>query len=140
MNRTIVLLYGLVAYFIGVAGLAAIVVTLAGLMPWGFMLQGAECPVSPIIVNISLISVWGFIHTCMARRGFKDAVTKIIPRAAERPTYVLVAGITSIALVGFWHQVPGQIWQLQEGLAASLGPILVWVGVFACVNLRHKPF
>jgi protein-S-isoprenylcysteine O-methyltransferase Ste14 len=128
MNRIIVLLYGLISYLIGVAGLAAIVVTLAGLMPWGFLLQGAECPVSPITVNICLIAVWGFIHTGMARQSFKDVVTKIIPTAAERATYVLVAGITSIALVGFWHHVPGQIWQLQEGLAASLIWGVFWFG------------
>ena len=36
MSRLLILLYGVFAYFVGVAGLVATIVTLAGFMPWGF--------------------------------------------------------------------------------------------------------
>lgn len=128
MNRLIVLLYGLISYLLGVVGLVAIIAVLAGFMPWGFLLKGQEWPVSPVLVNLGLVSMWGFIHTVMARQSFKDLVTKLIPVAAERPTYVLIAGITSIALVGYWHQVPGQLWHLEAGLLASVILCVFWFG------------
>ena len=128
MSRLIVLLYGVVSYFIGVLGLAAIIVVLAGFMPWGFLHEGDYGASQPILWNLFLILIWSVIHTGMARPSFKAIITKIIPNAAERPTYVLLAGLTSIALVGYWAIVPGYIWQVQAALAVGLLWGLFWFG------------
>lgn len=118
--RILIFLYGVVSYLVGVAGLLAIIVTLAGFMRWGFLLESSNTSNNPILWDITLVAVWGIIHTGMARQSFKDVITKIVPAAAERPTYVLVAGITSIALVGLWQLVPGQIWHVEAGWAVAL--------------------
>lgn len=128
MKRVLILLYGVSSYFIGVAGLAAIIATLAGFMPWGFLLQGEQFSASPIVINIVLVTLWSLIHSVMARPSFKSAITKLIPSAAERPTYVLVAGITSAALVGYWHEVPGQLWLIESASAVLAIQIIFWFG------------
>ena len=58
----------------------------------------------------------------MARVRFKQLITKIIPEAAERPTYVLVAGISSIMIIGFWQIIPGVIWSVTDGFTV----VLLW--------------
>ena len=113
MSRLIVLLYGVVSYFIGVIGLVAIIVVLAGFMPWGFLHDGSYGSSQPIVWNSLLVLIWGAVHTYMARPSFKAVLTKFIPEAAERPTYVMV---------------PGQVWHVEAGSAAVLLWALFWFG------------
>ncbi|MFT5611922.1 MAG: protein-S-isoprenylcysteine O-methyltransferase Ste14 [Arenicella sp.] len=125
MSRLIVLLYGVVSYLIGVIGLVAIIVVLAGFMSWGFLHDGSYGSSQPIVWNSLLVLIWAVLHTGMARPSFKAMLTKLIPESAERPTYVLVAGLTSVALVGYWALVPGQVWHVEAGW----GVVLLW-GLF----------
>jgi len=120
MSRILILLYGVISYFIGVAGLVAIIAVIAGLMPWGFLCDEPISSLPPIVWNCLLVIIWGVLHTGMARPGFKAAITKIIPDAAERATYTLVAGVTSIAMVGLWQVVPGQVWHTEMVWAVYL--------------------
>jgi protein-S-isoprenylcysteine O-methyltransferase Ste14 len=118
VSRTLVLIYGLVSYVIGVAGLAAIIAVLAHVMPFGFLKPAQTA--YPILANLLLVALWGAIHSVMARDRFKALISRFIPEPAERPTYVLVAGVTSIALVGYWQPVPGVIWTVTNTTAVAL--------------------
>jgi len=120
LNRSVVLVYGIVSYFIGVSGLACIILALAKLIPFGF-LNTSETTV-PVIWNLVLLALWGLSHSGMARRGFKNWITRLIPEPAERSTYVLVSGVVSILLVGLWQTVPGVLWSVENQLAV----ILLW--------------
>lgn len=115
MERVLVLLYGITSYFVGVLGLVCIIAALAGHVPYGFLLSEQMALPQPITWNLLLVVIWGVIHTAMARDSFKSLLTKIIPEAAERATYVLVAGITSIALIGYWQTVVGKVWHIEPG-------------------------
>ena len=131
MSRIIVLLYGVVSYFVGVAGLLAIIVVIAGLMPWGFLSIDFKLALNPVIWNILLVVIWGVLHSVMARPHFKSFLTKVVPQSAERATYVLIAGLTSIALVGFWQVLPGQVWHVESTLAQyALWALFVFGWVF----------
>ena len=129
MGRVLVFIYGVGSYFIGVAGLLAIIAAYAGFMPFGFLNptsieQANAIAVNALLVNVLLIIGWSALHTGMARQGFKDAITRIIPEPTERATYVLVAGITSIILVGYWQPVSGQVWLVESRWAV----IALWSG------------
>jgi len=124
LSRTLVLVYGIVSYLIGVAGLACIVLALARLVPFGFFDMSPD--VAPLLWNLLLVAIWGGVHSAMARSGFKTAIIRMIPEAAERPTYVLIAGITSFGLVGFWQIVPGVLWSMSHPAMVYL----LW-GLFA---------
>ncbi len=112
MARLLVFVYGVCSYLLGVAGLLAIIAAYAGLLPFGFLELWPPGLSLLCLYNIALVSVWGILHTGMARPGFKQAITRLVPVAAERSTYVLVAGISSLLLVGLWHPLSGQAWQL----------------------------
>lgn len=114
MSRLLILLYGVASYFIGVIGLLSIIAVLAGYMSFGFLGKEPLIALPPIIWNVFLVAIWGVIHTGMARPGFKSWLTKIIIEPTERSTYVLVAGVTSVLLVGLWQAVPGQIWLFES--------------------------
>jgi len=113
MSKLIVLFYGVISYFIGVIGLACIILALAGFVPYGFLWGGGTIAMNGLVWNFLLVAIWGVIHTAMARPAFKVALTKIIPEPAERATYILMAGLTSIAMIGFWKIVPGSIWHFE---------------------------
>lgn len=128
MSRTVILIYGVLSYFIGVAGLASLIVVLGGFMPYGYLWGDTAITLNPIVWNLGLIALWGFFHTYMARPSFKAMITKIIPEPAERATYVLVAGITSILLSGYWMNIPGTIWAIESNWAGYLLIGIFWFG------------
>jgi protein-S-isoprenylcysteine O-methyltransferase Ste14 len=135
VGRTLVLCYGVISYFVGVAGLACIIVVLAGFMPFGFLASAKTT--YPIAMDVVLVALWGAIHTLMARTGFKARLTRVVPESAERPTYVLVAGITSVLLVGLWQPVPGVIWSVTN---PTLVGVLWSVFAFGWVYLLAATF
>jgi len=137
MQRILILLYGVTSYFLGVVGLACIILALAGLVPYGFGLSGQGAAVNPVLWNSILVVIWGAIHTGMARPGFKRRLTKIIPEAAERSSYILMAGITSVALIAFWKTIPGQVWHIET---ASIAYVLWAIFVFGWVFLLGATF
>ena len=128
MSRTIILIYGVVSYFVGVAGLVSIIAVLGRFVPYGYLWSGQTIAVNAIAWNVMLVALWGFIHSFMARPSFKKVITKVIPEAAERSTYVLIAGVTSILMTGFWLDVPGTIWSIEDNwiMYALLGGF--WFG------------
>ncbi|MBX2885314.1 MAG: hypothetical protein KTR32_35495 [Granulosicoccus sp.] len=117
-GRVAVLVYGVTSYFIGVAGLVCMILAFAQLIPFGFM--GIDLAVNPWIANIVLVAIWGSIHSIMARASFKRLLTRFIPDAAERPTYVLMAGVTSVLLFGLVQPIPGIVWSVEHTSAAAL--------------------
>ena len=113
MTKMIVLLYGVVSYFIGVIGLACIILALVGRVPYGFLWSGGNVAINGFVWNALLVASWGVIHTLTARPSFKAGLVRFIPEPAERSTYVMVSGLTSIALIGLWKTVPGMVWQFE---------------------------
>ena len=137
MKKTSILLYGVISYFLGVIGLACIILALAGLIPYGFGLGEKGVGVNPVLWNSFLVLIWGVIHTGMARPRFKHTLIKIIPEATERSSYILMAGITSVALIAFWKTIPGQIWHIET---TSIAYILWAVFVFGWIFLLGATF
>lgn len=120
MNKIIILLYGVFSYTVGVAGLACIILALAGLWPYGFLWDASITGLPPLVWNFGLVAIWGTIHTITARPAYKAVLTRIVPEAAERSTYILTSGLTSIALIGFWQNLPGMVWNIDA-------PLIVYV-------------
>ena len=106
----------------------------------GFMLD-AEPTVSlgsAFVVNALLLLVFALQHSVMARPAFKAWLTKYIPTAAERSTYVLMSSLALILLFCFWQPMGGVIWDIQNSagrVAAQVLFVLGWLTVLGTTML-----
>lgn len=82
--------------------------------------SGTSGPIGvSLAINALLLSSFVLQHTIMARPAFKRVWTRIIPTAAERSTFVLLAS-ASLALVFWqWRPLPQLVWHTSS-------PVLVW--------------
>ncbi len=122
MARLLILLYGLLAYAFGMAGLVLFILFLGS---WGFspfnINSGVPGPLLPALVtNVGLILLFGLQHSVTARQGFKDALTKIIPKAAERSTYVLISGVLLIVICLYWQAIDGTLWHVKNEILRTI--------------------
>lgn len=137
-GRILVFLYGVVSYFvffatilyaIGFVGDVVVPRTLDGPPDGDFA--------ASLLLDVGLLLGFAVQHSVMARRGFKQWLTRFIPAAAERSTFVLCASLALIALFAFWRPLGGQVW-LVQGAAATVLHVLCaagWMLVFAATFL-----
>ena len=78
------------------------------------------------LIDAVLIALFGAQHSIMARRGFKEAWTRIVPLPLERSVYCLFSAIALAVLYAFWHPLTGIVWEVTSPLAQSI----IW-GLFA---------
>ncbi len=74
-----------------------------------------------LIINGGILSLFAVQHTIMARQWFKDWITKFIPKAMERSTFVLATCAILCSMFYFWQPMTHSIWQVEnETLRAVL--------------------
>ena len=92
---------------------------------------------SAILIDLSLLGIFGLQHSLMARLWFKAWWTQIVPKPIERSTYVLFSSLCLIALFYFWQPMGFTIWNVQNSLGQAIfyslfafGWLLVLVATF----------
>ena len=121
MIRLAVLLYSLAAYavFFGVfLYLVAFVANI--LVPRSIALGPEASPLAAALGNLTLIALFGLQHSVMARPAFKRWITRAIPPAMERSTFVLAASLLLVLLFWLWRPLPATLWRAEGGLATAL--------------------
>jgi protein-S-isoprenylcysteine O-methyltransferase Ste14 len=63
-----------------------------------------------LVIDALLLLTFAAQHSLMARPAFKEVLTRFIPAAAERSTYVLCSSLLLIALFAFWQPIGGVVW------------------------------
>ena len=84
---------------------------------FGAPAEAAATPGPPAAVNIALFIAFGLHHSLFARTSVKTRLTTFVPAELERTTYVWVASILFVVLVGFWQPVSGTLWQIDTATA-----------------------
>lgn len=66
------------------------------------------------LMNLGLLGLFAVQHSGMARRSFKDWLTRFVPATAERSTYVLLSSLALILLFAFWRPLGGTVWEVSD--------------------------
>ncbi|MEP6789897.1 MAG: methanethiol S-methyltransferase [Ramlibacter sp.] len=128
MRRLFLLLYGVTAYAASSAALLYFIGFSANLIVPKSVDTGANAPTRvAVLTNLLLLALFGIQHSVMARQGFKRWLTRTIPPAVERSTYLLATCAVLAGMFWFWLPITAPVvWRVEH----SAGVALVW-GVFA---------
>lgn len=120
--------YALFAYGIGAGALFWVFFVAGGFAPYGFTADALSIR-GALITDLLLVLIFAVQHTVMARRSFKQWVTRFIPSHLERATFVLMSGIAMGTLVYCWQDLPGVAWSVEHPLARGLLFTLYILGI-----------
>jgi methanethiol S-methyltransferase len=73
-----------------------------------------------LAVNLALLTLFALQHSVMARRGFKERLTRFIPEAAERSTYVLASSLALVLLFALWRPLGGPVWDVTDPVGRAV--------------------
>jgi len=128
MRRLFSFVYGVVAYAACLATLLYFIGFSGNLLVPRSVDSGADAPwVEALVADLLLLALFGVQHSVMARQGFKQWWTRVVPAAVERSTYVLATCAVLALMFRFWVPIHAPvIWRVEQGA----GMALLW-GVFA---------
>ena len=112
-----VFLYSILAYIIGLLGQVWFILYLG---EWDIV-QTIHQPQHSstgfaVVVDVLLVLIFALQHSVMARKWFKSKITRLIPTATERSTYVLLSGVALLLIVLFWEPIDGDLWRFEDGV------------------------
>ena len=122
MKRLTIMLYSIINYTLGVAALVYLIAFLFNLFVPASIDSGAEIvtsnnPALAIFINLGLITLFGLQHSVMARPKFKKWLTRFIPEAAERSTFMIATALVVFTLCFLWQPLPTVLWQAESETA-----------------------
>ena len=111
LKRLVVFAYGLVSYIAFFLTFVYAVGFIGNFYVPKSMDSPAQISFWPALaIDALLLLVFAVQHSVMARPAFKEVLTRFIPEAAERSTYVLCSSLLLMALFVFWQPVGGIVW------------------------------
>jgi protein-S-isoprenylcysteine O-methyltransferase Ste14 len=118
----IIFLYGIFAYLVGLFGLTYFILFLGGwdFLPLHIHSKTPHDNLQAWIINTALMLLFALQHSVMARPTFKQWLTRLIPAATERSTYVLLSGVVMLLMCYYWQPIAGSLWQVDQGLLYTL--------------------
>ena len=122
MSRILILIYGVVAYVLAMASvLYAIGFVENIVVPKSIDVSSQSAPTHvALIVNTLLLGLFAVQHSVMARQPFKAWITRMIPAAIERSTYVLASALLLFLLFCSWIPMPDVIWSVSHPFIANI--------------------
>jgi len=85
-----------------------------------------------LAIDSLLLLLFAVQHSVMARPAFKEVLTRFIPPAAERSTYVLCSSLLLIALFVYWQPIGGVVWNVTNPVLQNVINVVFGLG-FALV-------
>lgn len=121
MKRWLFFLYGVFAHLLFLVTFAY----LAGFVAGCFVPRSIDTPstlplAAALTIDFALVLLFCLQHSVMARPGFKQRWTRVVPEPIERSTYVLLSSVVLFVLVGLWQGMEIVVWDVQQPLARAV--------------------
>ena len=129
MGRSIKFIYSVIAYRIFLVTFLYSIGFIGNTLVPKSIDSGMERPiVTSLVINLALLSVSALQHSITARPAFKRIWTKIIPKAAEHSTYILITRVALILICGFCQPLVVPVWDLRNTFTGRGLTALFWAG------------
>ena len=127
--KIIVFIYGIVSYALGVAAMLYLICFVGNIeVPKTIDSAPVGALAPAVMIDLILLGLFAFQHSLMARPGFKERWTRIVPKPAERSTYVLITALVLALLFWQWQPIPGVVWNVENAVGKGLLQALFWLG------------
>ena len=73
-----------------------------------------------LLIDLGLLSLFALQHSGMARRPFKQQLTRVISPTIERTTYVAASSVALLAVIVLWRPLGGVIWSVDNAYGRAL--------------------
>lgn len=129
VGRILAILYGALCYLVFLSAFLYAIGFVGNLLVPKSIDDGATVPLAEaLLVNTGLLAVFAVQHSLMARPVFKRWWTKLVPRAIERSTYVLLASLALLLLYWQWRPIPQTVWVIESEIGRALVYGLFFIG------------
>lgn len=129
LSRIAIFLYSVVCYAAGFVALVYAIGFVGNyLVPKSIDSGTAADLQTALLYNLPILGLFAIQHSLMARQGFKRWWTKIVPKPAERATYVLFSALVLFLLYWQWKPLPETVWQVTNPGAAMVLTVAYFVG------------
>lgn len=113
LRRVLILAYGTASYALFLVTLLYTVGFIGGFVTPTRLDDPRQGSVAAALaVDLGLMAVFALQHSGMARPAFKRWLTRFVPGAAERSTYVLFSNLALLSLLWFWRPIGGTVWSI----------------------------
>jgi protein-S-isoprenylcysteine O-methyltransferase Ste14 len=139
MRRVVVFAYGVASYAVFFATFLYAVGFVGNLVVPRTIDGPPRLPLgSALAIDLGLLALFAVQHSVMARPWFKRRLTRLVPEAAERSTYVLCSSLALLLLFSLWQPIGGVVWDLGDPLLRGVvhGVFATgWLVVLGCTFL-----